>query len=264
MRSLASFGTITRFSRIFGLVRVHMESTRAIALAFARDTRQVVQRFPHIIRPILAIRLSRRKRSLCLDLSRHFLHSRLVNRRILAIFRSAFIRVCSSRIRSIQAFFILFHFVLFGSFVSVWVARLFVSKDRLFHAFHCQNNLSSVVSSTQDFVALNCFQPRMTLISASCCERVYVSFSAVLLASTTKRSRVQKCRHNDSDKKKIKTGNGSILFTRRNLMDFDTRPFCNPLVSVFCTMYLYVAYIFPVRCPRQERRERRWLLRCMY
>ena len=55
MRSLASFGTITRFSRIFGLVRVHMESTRAIALAFARDTRQVVQRFTHIIRPILAI-----------------------------------------------------------------------------------------------------------------------------------------------------------------------------------------------------------------
>lgn len=52
MRSLVSFGTITRFSRIFRLVRVRMESTRAIVLTFVRDTRQVVQRFTHIIRQI--------------------------------------------------------------------------------------------------------------------------------------------------------------------------------------------------------------------
>lgn len=192
MRSLASFGTITRFSRIFWLVRVRMESTRAIVLTFARDTRQVVQRFTHIIRQIgnrLAVRLSRRKRSLYLDLSRHFLYSRLVNNREIAYISLFFVQrfVCVCWIASIQTLFILFYFVLFGSFVSVWVARLFVSKDRLFHAFHCQNNLSSVVSSTQDFVALNCFQPRMTLISAPCCEQVYVSFSAFLLANTTKR-----------------------------------------------------------------------------
>lgn len=74
----------------------------------------------------------------------------------------------------ISFFPLLFFFfcLIFGSFISIRVGRLFVSR-----LFHRQNNLSSVVSSTQDFVALNCYQPRMTLVSAPCYEQAFVSTS---------------------------------------------------------------------------------------
>ena len=65
---------------------------------------------------------------------------------------------------------VLFYSRIFGPFAhgSSWTLRWPGSS----RAFRCQNNLSS----TQDFVALNCFQPRMTLISAPCCQQAFVSF----------------------------------------------------------------------------------------